>query len=164
MTSASGALADQVAEHTVALITAWCRSLPTFFRAQQKKEFIRRPDPRPDPQHGGASWVSAAWDGDWPGCWRPSRPASWPPTAIPSTSPIGVEALWPAERLDELLPQVDILVLCVPLNPSTRAMIDAREAGETEDLAGCWSTLPGGRWSSRPTWLMPSTAVTWPAP
>ena len=36
-------LADQVAEHTIALVTAWCRSLPTFFRAQQQKEFIRRP-------------------------------------------------------------------------------------------------------------------------
>src|SRR3974390_1997585 len=43
VTSASGALADQVAEHTIALMTAWCRNLPTFFRAQQKKEFIRRP-------------------------------------------------------------------------------------------------------------------------
>ncbi len=43
VTSASGALADQVAEHTIALMTAWTRSLPTFFRAQQKKEFVRRP-------------------------------------------------------------------------------------------------------------------------
>jgi len=43
VTSASGVLADQVAEHTIALIAGWCRSLPTFFRAQQKKEFIRRP-------------------------------------------------------------------------------------------------------------------------
>ena len=43
VTSASGVLADQVAEHTIALITAWGRSLPTFFRAQQKREFIRRP-------------------------------------------------------------------------------------------------------------------------
>ena len=43
VTSASGVLADQVGEHTIALITAWTRSLPTYFRAQQKKEFIRRP-------------------------------------------------------------------------------------------------------------------------
>ena len=32
-----------MAEHTIALMTGWCRSLPTFFRAQQQKEFIRRP-------------------------------------------------------------------------------------------------------------------------
>jgi D-3-phosphoglycerate dehydrogenase len=43
----------------------------------------------------------------------------------PVDKPDWVEALWPAERLDELLPLVDIVVLCVPLNPSTRAMIDA---------------------------------------
>jgi len=43
VTSASGVLADQVAEHTIALLTAWCRSLPVFFRAKQIKEFIRRP-------------------------------------------------------------------------------------------------------------------------
>jgi D-3-phosphoglycerate dehydrogenase len=43
VTSASGVLADQVAEHTIALVTAWCRSLPAFLLAQQKKEFIRRP-------------------------------------------------------------------------------------------------------------------------
>src|SRR3972149_4938612 len=43
VTSASGVLAEQVAEHTIALLTAWFRGLPTFFRAQQQREFIRRP-------------------------------------------------------------------------------------------------------------------------
>jgi hydroxypyruvate reductase len=43
VTSASGVLSDQVAEHTIALLTAFFRSLPTFFLAQQKREFIRRP-------------------------------------------------------------------------------------------------------------------------
>src|SRR3990172_1601151 len=43
VTSASGVLADQVADHTVALLTALLRSLPTFWEAQKKKEFIRRP-------------------------------------------------------------------------------------------------------------------------
>ena len=37
VTSASGALADQVAEHTIALMTAWTRSLPTFFRASRRR-------------------------------------------------------------------------------------------------------------------------------
>ena len=43
VTSASGVLADQVADHTVALLTALLRSLPTFWEAQKKREFIRRP-------------------------------------------------------------------------------------------------------------------------
>ena len=37
VTSASGVLADQVAEHTIALITAWTRSLPVFFRRSRKR-------------------------------------------------------------------------------------------------------------------------------
>ena len=43
VTSASGVLADQVAEHAMALLLGLTRSLPVFFRAQQAKEFIRRP-------------------------------------------------------------------------------------------------------------------------
>jgi D-3-phosphoglycerate dehydrogenase len=43
VTSASGVLADQVTEHATGLIIALTRSFPVFFRAQQAKEFIRRP-------------------------------------------------------------------------------------------------------------------------
>src|SRR5262245_16561964 len=43
VTSASGVLADQVTEHAIALVTGLTRSLPVFFRAQQAREFIRRP-------------------------------------------------------------------------------------------------------------------------
>ena len=43
VTSASGVLADQVADHTMALLTSLLRSLPTFWEAQKKREFIRRP-------------------------------------------------------------------------------------------------------------------------
>ena len=44
---------------------------------------------------------------------------------FPIDKPDHVEELWPAERLDELLPLVDFLILCVPLTPQTRRMIDA---------------------------------------
>src|SRR5690606_33377620 len=43
VTSASGVLANQTADHSLALALGLLRSLPTFFRAQQAKEFIRRP-------------------------------------------------------------------------------------------------------------------------
>ncbi len=52
VTSASGVLADQVAEHTMALITAITRSLPAFFRAG--KEGVRSPaHSRSNARHGG---------------------------------------------------------------------------------------------------------------
>jgi D-3-phosphoglycerate dehydrogenase len=44
----------------------------------------------------------------------------------PEDKPDKVEALWPPERLDELLVRADVLVLCVPLTDTTYHMIDAR--------------------------------------
>ena len=70
VTSASGVLADQVAEHTIALVTGWCRSLPTFFRAPAEEGVHPPAHPRPDPAARWASWASAATAGDWPNCSR----------------------------------------------------------------------------------------------
>ena len=44
---------------------------------------------------------------------------------FPLDKPDHVEALWPADRLDDLLAEVDILVLSLPLNESTRGVVDA---------------------------------------
>jgi phosphoglycerate dehydrogenase-like enzyme len=122
VTSASGALADQVAEHTIALMTAWTRSLSTFFRAQQEKEFIRRPTS--DLTRSTVGIVGLGGVGR-----RLSTLLSAFETRIlavdmfPVDKPEWVESLWPAERFDDLLPLVDFLVLCVPLNATTRGMI-----------------------------------------
>ena len=124
VTSASGVLADQVAEHTIALVTAWCRSLPTFFRAQQQKEFVRRPT-----RDLTRSTVGIIGMG---GVGRrlvelltPFQTRILATDMFPVDKPAAVEALWPADRIAELLPQVDILVLSLPLNDATRGMIDA---------------------------------------
>jgi phosphoglycerate dehydrogenase-like enzyme len=129
VTSASGVLSDQVAEHAIALITGWTRSLPTFFRAQQSREFNRRPTrdlTRSTVGIVGLGGVGrrlarllAAFD-----CRVLAT------DLFPVDKPEHVEALWPAERLDDLLPLVDILVLCVPLNDSTRGMIGAAVLAE----------------------------------
>lgn len=125
VTSASGVLADQVAEHTIALITALTRSLPVFFRAQQKREFIRRPTT--DLTRSTVGIVGFGGNGR-----RLAEVLSVFKTRIlatdmfPVDKPDYVEALWPADRLDELLAQSDILILAAPLTEVTRGMIDAR--------------------------------------
>ncbi len=43
VTSASGVLADQVAEHTIALVTAWCRSLPRFLAPRRRRSSFAAP-------------------------------------------------------------------------------------------------------------------------
>jgi phosphoglycerate dehydrogenase-like enzyme len=129
VTSASGALADQVAEHTIALITAWTRNLPTFFRAQQNKEFIRRPTR--DLTRSIVGIIGFGGVGRRLARLLAAFEARIIATDMfPVDKPDYVEALWPAERLDDVLRLVDILVLCVPLNDTTRAMIDAAALGK----------------------------------
>lgn len=126
VTSASGVLADQVTEHTIALLTGLTRSLPVFFRAQQQREFIRRPTRDLTGATVGivgmggvgrrlvevlAAFKTRILATDW----------------YPIDKPPQVESLWPPERLDEMLPLVDVLILSVPLTDRTRGMIGARE-------------------------------------
>ena len=125
VTSASGVLAKQVADQTLALLLGVLRNLPTFFRAQQQREFIRRPTRDLFGARvgiiglGGNGRVLAkvlrAFDAsiiatDW-----------WPN----QTSPF-VDEVLPADAIDDLLPRVDILILAAPLTDQTRNMIDAR--------------------------------------
>jgi D-3-phosphoglycerate dehydrogenase len=45
---------------------------------------------------------------------------------FPVDKPSHVAELWPADRLDDLLATVDVLILCVPLTDQTRWMINAK--------------------------------------
>ena len=74
---------------------------------------------------------------------------------FPVDKPECVEALWPADRLDDLLAAVDILVLCLPLNDPTRGMIDAAEAGEDEAGRPAGERGPRAAGGRRPTWSRP---------
>jgi len=128
VTSASGVLADQVAEHTLGLMIAWCRSLPVFFRAQQTKEFIRRPT-----RDLTRSTVGIVGLG---GVGRrlaelllPFHTRILATDLFPVDKPAAVESLWPPERLGDLLEVSDVVVLAAPLNSATHGMIDAAALG-----------------------------------
>jgi len=123
VTSASGVLSDQVAEHTIALVTGWCRSMPAFFRGQQKKEFVRLPT---RDLHGATVGIVG-----FGGVGRRlAKVLSAFKTRLlatdmfPIDQPDYVEQLWPAERLDDLLGLSDIVVLALPLNATTAGIID----------------------------------------
>lgn len=123
VTSASGVLADQVAEHTIGLLTGWCRGMPVFYRAQQSREFVRRPTR--DLTGSTVGIVGLGGVGR-----RLAQMLSVFKTRIlatdtfPVDKPSYVEALWPADRLDDLLGESDFVVLSLPLNEMTRGMID----------------------------------------
>jgi D-3-phosphoglycerate dehydrogenase len=124
VTSASGVLADQVAEHAMSLLLAWMRSLPTFFRAHQKREFIRRPTR----DLTGATVGIVGFGGVGRRVAQVLAPWKTRLLAVdlfPEDKPETVESLWPDDRLDELLRQSEVVILCLPLNDQTRYLIDA---------------------------------------
>ena len=124
VTSASGLFADQVAEQTLALLLGLLRSMPTFYRAQQAKEFIRRPT---RDLHGLTVGI-VGFGGNGRRIAEVLAPLKTRIIAtdmFPVEKPPYVEQLWPADRLDDLLATADVVVLCVPLNETTNQMIDA---------------------------------------
>ncbi|TWT99699.1 putative 2-hydroxyacid dehydrogenase [Botrimarina colliarenosi] len=125
VSSASGVLANQVADHTLALLLGLLRSLPVFFRAQQQKEFIRRPTR--DLYGARIGIVGLGGNGRrLAEVFQPFNVRLLATDWFPEDRPEGVEALLAADRLDEILPEVDVLILAAPLNDLTRGMIDAR--------------------------------------
>jgi D-3-phosphoglycerate dehydrogenase len=122
VSSASGLFADQVAEQTLALLLGLLRGLPTFFRAQQAKEFIRRPTG--DLTGKTVGIVGLGGNGT-----RLAEVLRAFKTRIIATDmfveerPTCVDALWPADQLARLLAESDVVVLCVPLNEHTQGLI-----------------------------------------
>jgi len=125
VSSASGVLAKQVADQTMALLAGTLRSAPAFFRAQQKKEFLRLPT---RDLHGARVGIVGLGGN---GRVLAKVLKAFETTIIatdwfPEQKSDFVDELLPANALDEMLPRVDVLILTAPLNQHTRGMIDER--------------------------------------
>lgn len=126
VTSASGLFADQVAEQTMAILVGLLRGLPVFFRAGLRREFIRRPTR--DLHDRTVGIVGFGGNGRrLAEVLAPFRVRLLATDMFPINQPDHVSQLWPADRLDDLLQQSDIVILCVPLTEQTRGMIGAPE-------------------------------------
>ncbi|MEM9353097.1 MAG: D-2-hydroxyacid dehydrogenase [Planctomycetota bacterium] len=125
VSSASGVLAKQVLDHAFALLTGTLRSLPAFFAATQKREFIRRPTR--DLYGSTAAVIGLGGNGrliaktlrafdvkvlatDW----------------FPEANRRHADEVLPPEGLDDILPRADAVILAAPLTEHTRGIIDAR--------------------------------------
>jgi D-3-phosphoglycerate dehydrogenase len=125
ITTASGVLADQVAEHTLSLILGWLRNLPTFLREQHDstsdgyRKFIRRPTR--DLSYANVCIVGFG------GVGRRLAEVLLPfgctidaIDLFTTNKPDYVANLLPPDKLDEVLPTSDIVILSLPLNSETR--------------------------------------------
>lgn len=132
ISTASGVLADQVAEHTLSLILAWMRSLPVFFAQQHDpkssdyRKFVRR-----STQDLTNRTVGIVGFG---GVGRrlsevlaPFRTKIIATDLFPTEKPDHVAQLMSADRLDDLLRESQVVVLALPLNEDTKGMFNAEK-------------------------------------
>jgi len=124
VTSASGVLADQVAEHALGLAIACTRRLPLFLAQQERQEFVRRPTR--DLTGATVGIVGLGGVGRrLAEVLAPLRVRILATDWFPVGRPAGVEFLGPPDSLPEVLAAVDVLFLCAPLTQHTRGLIDA---------------------------------------
>jgi D-3-phosphoglycerate dehydrogenase len=124
VSSASGVLADQVAEHALGLAIACTRRLPLFLDQQSRREFVRRPTR--DLTGATVGIVGLGGVGRrLAKVLAPFRVRILATDWYPVRQPPGVEFLGPPSALHEVLAAADVLFLCAPLTEHTRGMIDA---------------------------------------
>ena len=128
VSSASGLFAPQVAEQTFALTLGLLRSMPRFFLAEAKREFIRLPT---DDLRGKTVGIVGLGGN---GRMIARLLAPWDVRLVatdyyPIQRPAEVEHLWAADELDRLLQQSDIVILSCPLNASTEGLFDEQRIG-----------------------------------
>ena len=125
VTSASGVLAQQVADHTMALLAGSLRSLPVFLRAQQRREYIRRPTR--DLFGATVGIVGMGGNGKLlANVFKAFKTTILATDWFPENATQDVDEMFTADQLDDILPRIDILILAAPLTDHTRDMIDAR--------------------------------------
>lgn len=126
VSSASGLFADQVAEQTIGLLLGLVRAAPVFFRAQAKREFIRRPTG--DLHRKTVGIVGLGGNGTRIAeVLRPWKTRLIATDVFADDKPACVDELWPADCLNQLLAESDYVILCAPLNEQTHHLLGARE-------------------------------------
>ena len=130
----SALFSNQVAETTVALLMGLVRRLPVFFRAQQAREYVRRPT---DDLFGktvailglGGNGIRIA-EVLRPSVGKAGRilGSDWfPEDAKHLVSDGIVDQVYGAQQLDQMLPQADIVIVTLPLSQSNEQSFGARE-------------------------------------
>jgi phosphoglycerate dehydrogenase-like enzyme len=127
----SGLFAIQVAEQTLALLLGLLRGLPTFFRQQQQRMYTRAATADLIQKRIGIVGLG----GNGQRLAQVLRPLVRHIVAtdlfLESCQPLleagVVDALYPNEELEKILPEIDVLIITLPLSPPNENRIDRRQ-------------------------------------
>ncbi|HZQ99097.1 MAG TPA: D-2-hydroxyacid dehydrogenase [Chloroflexota bacterium] len=132
LTNARGPHAEPMADHVFAQLLALTHHIPRLLDDQRAHRWATRSyDPRMVELAGKTMGVVAL-GGIGQAVARRAHGFGMRVLAVrrhPTDPPPYVEAVWPPDRLDDLLAQADVLAVTVPLTPETRGMLDARRIG-----------------------------------
>jgi phosphoglycerate dehydrogenase-like enzyme len=133
ITTARGIRARAIAEHVLGVTIALARRLPTAIRAQVEHRWAQADIEGPEidvrtlqGQRMGIVGLGAIGRE----LVAIAAPFGFRITAIRRTAgppPAGVDAVWPPERLHDLLAQSDVVVIAAPHTPQTKRLIGAAE-------------------------------------
>ena len=129
----SGLFAPQVAETSMALLMGLLRSLPVFWQAKAKREYVRR---YTDEIFGKTVGI-VGFGGNGQYIARTLRPLAgrilatdrFPKTTTAKGFEGLADELLPDSELDKMLPQCDIVIITLPLSDDTRNLISQRQFG-----------------------------------
>ena len=129
----SGLFAPQVAETSMALLMGLLRSLPEFWRAKAKREYVRR---FTDEVFGKTVGI-VGYGGNGQYIARSLRPLAgrilatdrFPETTVAKGYESFADELLSDSQLDEMLPQCDVVIVTLPLSEDTRELMSERQFG-----------------------------------
>lgn len=135
MTSSSGSNSLSVAEHMLAGLMALCRRLPAYRDSQRAHRWEDEGDMKTifggTVLVAGAGHIGSTFAGMCRGLG--ARTIGLKRTV---TGPVeGFDQVYPMEKLDKLLPQVDVVALSLPHSPQTVGLMDERRIGLMKDDA-----------------------------
>ena len=127
----SALFARQVSETSMALLISLVRSMPVFFRAQQEKEYVRRPT---DDMHNKKVGI-IGFGGNGYRIASSLRPlvgeiiaTDMFPEAVEHAVQSGVvDQIFPAEALEEVMAQCDVTIVTLPLSSANEKLIGERQ-------------------------------------
>lgn len=132
VTNSRGSHAASVAEHTFALLLGLTRRLPDLCQ-NQRDHVYRNPGVAGGLQEiSGMTMLIIGFGNLGRAIARRALAFDMQVTAVdmyPGAVPAGVSAVVPIDRLDEVLPTADVVVVAVPYTPETAHLLDSRRIG-----------------------------------